>query len=237
MSGVLLISLRDPKDPMAAHERVCFAEACRLELEQVAVHSMTEGMPARWRLREVDALLFGGSGAYSVLDDVVWIRNGLDLLVDVVELGVPAWASCFGFQGLALALGGRVEHDESRMEMGSTWLHLTPAGETDSLFSALPKSFWAQQGHHDHVTAMPSGVERLVTGDLCREQAFKVRDAPFWASQFHPELTVQRTLDRFRHYREHYLDSDGDRVLRMLESGEESPEVSTLLERLVRHNF
>ena len=222
---------------MAAHERLCFAEACELDIDQVATHSMTEGVPARWRLKEVDALLFGGSGAFSVLDDVVWIRQGLDLLVDVVDMGVPAWASCFGFQGLALALGGRVENDESRTEMGSTWLHLTPAGQADPLFSTLPKSFWAQQGHHDHVTEMPSGVERLATGDVCREQAFKVQGAPFWASQFHPELTVQRTLDRFRHYRDHYLDSDGDSVLRTLESGEETPEVSTLLSRLVRHRF
>ena len=84
MSRVLLISLRDPKDPMAAHERLCFAEACELDIDQVATHSMTEGVPARWRLKEVDALLFGGSGAFSVLDDVVWIRQGLDLLVDVV---------------------------------------------------------------------------------------------------------------------------------------------------------
>lgn len=74
MPRVLLISLRDPHDPMAAHERLCFAERCRVEPDAVQVHSMTQGLPARWRMQEVDALLFGGSGAYSVLDDVVWIR-------------------------------------------------------------------------------------------------------------------------------------------------------------------
>ena len=237
MPRALLISLRDPHDPMAAHEHRCFAERCALGLDDIRVHSMTEGLPTRWRLREVDAILFGGSGAYSVLDDVLWIRQAMDVLVDVVELGVPSWASCFGFQGLSVALGGRVEHDEERTEMGSTLLHVTDAGRTDGLFRRLPTPFWAQQGHHDRVTVLPDGVELLATGEVCWEQAFRVERKPFWASQFHPELTVQRTLDRFKHYRDHYLDGDADEVFRMLESGEDSPEVGDMLAHLVRHEF
>lgn len=237
MPRALLISLRDPHDPMASHEVRCFAEQCLLEADDVHVHSMTEGMPARWRLREYDALLFGGSGAYSVLDDVIWIRRSLDLLVDVVALKVPAWASCFGFQGLSLALGGAVEHDESRTEMGSTLLRVTDAGRLDPLFQRLPSPFWAQQGHHDRVTVLPAGVTLLASGEVCVEQAFRVDGAPFWASQFHPELTVQRTLDRFRHYRDHYLDDDGDAVLRTLEGGVDSPEVGRMLAHLVRRDF
>jgi GMP synthase (glutamine-hydrolysing) len=235
---VLLISLRDPVDPMAAHERRCFAVCSALDEEAVAVHAMTDGPPPRWKLQEYDALLFGGSGAYSVLDDVIWIRQALDVLVDVVELGVPSWASCFGFQGLAMALGGAVEHDEERAEMGSTELSVTPAGERDGLFRSLPVRFWAQQGHHDRVTVLPPGVERLATGDVCREQAFKVGGAPFWASQFHPELTVASTLDRFHHYRDHYLDdASADGVFQKLQSGRDTPEVGQLVARLVRHQF
>jgi GMP synthase (glutamine-hydrolysing) len=188
-------------------------------------------------MQEVDALLFGGSGAYSVLDDVVWIRQAQDLLVDVVELGVPAWASCFGFQGLSVALGGAVERDDARTEMGSTRIRLTEAGQRDGLLGPLPAAFWAQQGHHDRVTVVPEGVTLLATGDVCHEQAFKVDKAPFWASQFHPELTVERTLERFRHYQEHYFEGDADAILRTLQSGAETPEVGDVLARLVRHEF
>lgn len=234
MPRALLIGLRDEADPMLRHEALCFRERAGLSEAELAVHAMPSGRPSRWKLRRYDALFFGGSGAYSIFDDVAWIQRSLDLLVDVVELKIPSWASCFGFQGLAMALGGTVEHDESRTEMGSTWLELTEAGHADPLLGTLPSGFWAQEGHQDSVTAVPEGVTMLATGSLVEAQAFRVDGAPFWASQFHPELTVQRTLDRFRHYRNHYAAAEADGVLKRLEEGEETREVGELLARLVR---
>lgn len=222
---------------MAAHEHRCFAERADLGLSEVDVHFMAAGTPADDVLRSYDALFFGGSGAYSVLDDVDWIKRGLDVLVQAVELQVPSWASCFGFQGLALALGGEVVADPERTEMGSTRLQLTEAGLRDPLLGQLPERFWAQEGHHDRVSRLPDGVVLLATGEVCHAQAFRVEQAPFWASQFHPELTVARTVDRFRFYGEHYLEGDHEATLAQLMSGEESPELGTLLANLVRHRF
>ena len=231
----LLVSLRDPHDPMAEHERRCFAASAQVPPEQVDLHRMVEGPLPVDRLGRYDAVFFGGSGAYSVLDDVPWIKAGMTALQQVVEARVPAWASCFGFQGLALALGGTVENDDARQELGATLLHLTDAGRADPLMSALPASFWAQEGHHDHVTALPPGVVRLATGDVSLEQAFKVDGAPFWASQFHPELDRHSTIDRFLHYLDHYHDgSDADVTLAKLRAGEDTPEVAGLLARLLR---
>ncbi len=232
----LLISLRDPHDPMATHEHMCFARGARLPEADVLVHSMVDGAAPARLLAEVDAVLFGGSGAYSVLDDIAWIRAGLDLLVDVIARQVPAYASGCGFQGLAIALGGRVEHDNDRAEMGGTELHLTAAGRADPLFGTLPARFWAQEGHHDHVIELPPGVTLLAAGDVVQAQAFKVDRAPFWASQFHPELTPLLTLDRFRHYRDHYLDpSEAEAMFAYLSSHtRETPEVGELLARVVR---
>jgi len=239
MPRTLLFVLRDRDDPMIAHERQAFASAARLPLEKVAVHLLVDGMPDLSLLKGVEAVFFGGSGAYSVFDDVPWIRTGFDLLQEVVERGVPGWASCFGFQGLAKALGGEVIRDDSRMERGSTQLRLTEAGSKDSLMGALPPIFWVQQGHHDLVTRLPDSVELLATGERVKAQAFRVKGVPFWASQFHPELTRAQTLERFTFYKDHYFTGPGDfeAVLSDLAQGQDSPEVTSLLGRLVRGEY
>lgn len=239
MPRAMLVVLREPHDPMVVHERRCFARASRLPIDDLTVRLTTQPMPTAGELRAFDAVMFGGSGAFSVLDDVPWIHAGLDLLRRVLDARVPAFASCFGFQGLAHALGGEVVHDPARTEMGSTEVWLTGEGQGDGLFGFLPRHLWVQEGHHDRVKVLPAVVTRLATNDHCPEQALKVEGAPFWASQFHPELTVQGTLDRFNHYAEHYLDADGvsDQMREILSKGRETPEVSEVLARLVRGEF
>lgn len=228
----LLISLRDPDDPMALHEHRCFVEHAGLPAQALASHAMVEGPPD---LSGVDLVFFGGSGAYSVLDDTPWIRATVQVMLEVIDRRIPSYASCFGFQGVALALGGRVETDAARAEMGAVPLRTTAEASNDPLFSSLPGTFWAQQGHKDHVVELPAGVTLLACGDVSTYQAFKVDRAPFWASQFHPELTAQSTLARFVHYADHYLSpAEKEPTLRRLRAGQDSPEVGALLARLVR---
>ncbi len=203
MRQALLISLRDPTDPMAEQERACFAETAR---HPVALCSAVGRIVPRDVLEDRPAVFFGGSGAYSVLDEHDWIKGMLDLLVHTAEAGIPAYASCFGFQGLALAMGGDVNRDDSRQELGAYEISLTPQAYDDPLFRRLPQSFFAQLGHHDHVDRLPAGVTLLATGDRSYHQAFKVDAAPFWASQFHPELNKATTYARFLHYLDHYAD-------------------------------
>ena len=180
-------------------------------------------------------MFFGGSGAYSVLDDVEWIKEGMRLCVEVVEEQVPAFASCFGFQGLALVLGGDVVRDDDRQELGAYELELTDAGVADPVLGALPRRFWAQEGHHDHVMRLPAGVTLLARGSGIHNQAFKVDGAPFWASQFHPELTIPTTIERFLYYSALYAPAGtGDAVVARLRSGQDTDEMGDVLARLVR---
>ncbi|MEN9786815.1 MAG: synthase [Pseudomonadota bacterium] len=205
MKRDVLISLRDPDDPMAAQEHRCFVETTGLDLARV--HAAETPLDAAL-LASSRSLFFGGSGAYSVLDPHPWVRNMLEFLVRTVEARVPAWASCFGFQGLALALGGEVNNDDARTELGVFPIDLTDAGAADPVFGGLPRSFLAQLGHHDHVDGLPPGVTLLATGRGVRNQAFKVDGAPFWASQFHPELNKATTTERWNHYRTLYASPD-----------------------------
>jgi GMP synthase (glutamine-hydrolysing) len=234
MRTPILVSLRDPDDPMAEQEARCFREVAGLPgLEKVhAAQTPLDGA----LLARAELLFFGGSGAYSVLDTHPWVRNMLDFLVATVDAKVPAWASCFGFQGLALALGGEVNRDDARQELGVFPIDLTPAGRADPLFGGVPDTFDAQLGHHDHVDRLPSGVTLLATGRGVYNQAFKVDGAPFWASQFHPELNKATTTERWNHYRAHYADGPGAaRIDRAMAEAPDTPEVQTVLRAFVAH--
>lgn len=229
----LLVSLRDPDDPMARHEHDCFVEHAGLPAEALHVAHMAEARPS---LDGYELVFFGGSGAYSVLDDVAWIRETVDVMLEVIDRRIPAYASCFGFQGVSMALGGRVVQDKARAEMGAVQLRRTAAAVHDPIFSGLPGEFWAQQGHKDHVVELPPGVTLLAVGDVSENQAFKVDRAPFWASQFHPELTARTTVDRFVYYADHYLPpEEREPILRKLRAGTDSPEVGALLARITRY--
>ena len=230
----LLISLRDRNDPVAKQEANCFRQASGLP--SLELLDLTQGACDPEALRAYDLIFIGGSGAYSVLDDAPWIRAFLDLLVEICAMGIPTHASCFGFQGLALALGGEVVHDEDRRELGVRPLVLTAAGQADPLFGRLPHHFYAQLGHHDHVTQLPNGVTELATGETSPHQAFKVTDAPFWATQFHPELNRNSTMERWLVYRDHYVDDPeaGAAIEHDIRNSPDTPETSTLLPALVR---
>lgn len=227
---VVLVSLRDVDDPMALHEELCVMEATGLS-ELRTIHASDE--PLTERELHADLILFGGSGAYSVLDPHAWVKRFLDFLLDVIDAGTPAWGSCYGFQGLALAMGGRVVRDTTRMRMGGYPVQVTDAAASDPLFGPLPAGFDAQFGHKDHVDELPSGVTLLATDPSGRNEAFHVDGSLFWGAQFHPELTSHKTLDRFRHYQHLYDDGEGEAIARRIASAVDDPQVPRILERLV----
>lgn len=227
----LLISLRDPDDPMAAQELRCFHATTGLDMPKV--HASTVPLD-RALLDSADVFFFGGSGAYSVLDTHGWVRNMLDFLVRVVDARKPAWASCFGFQGLALALGGQVNRDDARQELGCFPIDRVPSA--DPVFGPGPAEFYAQLGHHDHVDVLPPGVTLLCTGRKIHNQAFKVDGAPFWAAQFHPELRKATTMERWNYYRSHYADNEAAaaRIDALMEASPDTPEAEQILRRFVQ---
>lgn len=234
MRRPILISLRDPHDPMSRQELRCFVEStglADLELVYASASPLDEAL-----LERASMLFFGGSGAYSVLDTHPWVRSMLDFLVTVVDRRVPAWASCFGFQGLSLALGGEVNRDDARQELGAFPIDLTDAGRADPLFGALPSTFPAQLGHHDHVDRLPAGVTLLTTGRKIHNQGFKVDGAPFWATQFHPELRKKTTIERWNYYRSHYSEhpEEAAAIDRVMEESPDTEEVQQVLARFAK---
>ena len=196
----LLLQVRNPDDPMRHHEVQCFARCFGCGTERIDVFDLISGAPSTQRLSEADIVLLGGSGDYSVARGGPWLPAALEAMVTLYETKKPTFASCWGFQALARALGGEVVTDHSRAEVGTVWLELSAEGETDPVFGPLGKRFQVQIGHEDIVTALPPQATLLASSERVENEAFRLEGAPIYATQFHPEIDRRGLIDRLKAY-------------------------------------
>lgn len=230
----LLVQARNPDDPVQAEERLAFATQIGVRTEQLVCADMLHGQLDVAMLSDVDCVLVGGSGEYSVLDDHAGIRGGIAFLGACAERGFPTFGSCFGFQALVVALGGTVIHDGDNAEVGTFWLEPTEEGLADPVFRALPERFLAQEGHKDRASVLPTEVTNLARSPRAPFQALKVDGQPVYATQFHPELTGLAQSRRFKRYWDDYAHFFGeDEARRILHGFAESPEACALMTRFM----
>ena len=235
----LLLQVRDADDPMIRHEVECFARALCGRPEQFEIMNLFNHVPTPAELDGYDIVLLGGSGDYSVpggaSEQASWLDRALETMRELHELSKPTFASCWGFQAMALAMGGTVVTDMSRAEIGTNTINLTATGAQDPVFSSLPTSFPAQMGHQDIVDRIPDDAVLLASSDRVENQAFRFVDKPIYCTQFHPELTREKLLDRVRYYPK-YVESIARMPYAEFErTCVESPEVNALLPRFVEH--
>lgn len=198
---ILLLQARNPDDEAREDERRSFAEKAGLPVEHFVVHDMLTGPPSLDTTLGCDALMVGGSGDYYVSkQNLPYFAAHMSFFRQIVEMGHPTFASCFGFHLLTEALGGQVIHDPDHTEVGTFDLTLTDAGAEDLLLSSLPRHFRAQLGHKDRASQLPGGCVNLASSDRVPYQAFRVQNKPIWATQFHPELNMEENRTRFRQY-------------------------------------
>lgn len=232
----LLLQARNPGDISLAHEQAGFCEALGCADGALAAWSLLDGPPPAGVVDECDCVLVGGSGDYGMGDAgrCPWLARFIDFCGELAARGSPMFASCFGFQAMVVAAGGRVETDRARAEVGTFEIAVTEAGRDDALFGALAPGFGAQLGHKDHACGIPDGLKHLASSPRSPFQALAVPGRPIYATQFHPELTMADNRRRFDTYRDHYLRSDmPDTPDEILASFRETPEASSLLRRYV----
>ncbi len=229
----LLLQIRNPGDAMRDQEIDCFAHAMDVGASQVHSWDLLSGSPSNAVLRQHDAVLIGGSGDYSVTSESEWLRKSMDLMRDLVRDGKPTFASCWGFQAMAKAHGGKVETDLSRAEVGTHRLHLTKLGLVDSLFRKPPPKFRAQMGHEDCVVQLPKEAVLLASSEIVENQAYRMGDKPVWCTQFHPELKRAQLLVRVLRYPTYIENIAGIPADRFNELVEAAPETESMLRRFV----
>lgn len=106
----------------------------------------------------------------------------------VFQLGVPVLGICYGMQTMAMQLGGEVQSADRR-EFGQAQIELV----ADSpLFAGLEKTLPVWMSHGDHVTQLPAEFKVIGQSANCPIAAMSHHSKPFYAVQFHPEVTHTR---------------------------------------------
>ncbi|MGM9993096.1 MAG: type 1 glutamine amidotransferase [Candidatus Bruticola sp.] len=206
----LVIETRlDPK--LIEHEIFCLERASGLKKKQFVVCNALKTALETGIEKGFQAVIIGGTGDFSVVNDrPTFYEPLLQLVRYLCEQSFPVLGLCYGHQIIAQAMGGRViteSHDRS--ETGTYLMNLTAAGRADEVLADSPSSFWAQQGHHDAVTAMPDSFIRLAYSDRCTWQAMRLKGKPTYSFQFHPELIRQDLITRMTAYADVYASEPG----------------------------
>ncbi len=229
----LLLQVRNPDDPMREHEIQCFSRSFRCDPDRIRIFDLLSGVPSHGELDEADVVLLGGSGHYSVAKGGPWLPAALETMRQLYETSKPTFASCWGFQAMARAMGGEVVTDHGLAEVGTHWLELTLEGKEDPVFGPLGERFQVQIGHEDIVTRLPEGATLLASSATVENEAFRFDDRPIYCTQFHPELDRDGIIERIAQYPA-YLRLAGYATLEEFSAATpETPETEAILRRFV----
>lgn len=116
----------------------------------------------------------------------------------ILDAGVPVFGICYGFQAIAQALGGTVEHTGTR-EFGRTEL----AADGGALHGGLPARHPVWMSHGDCVTSAPQGFTVTASSQGAPVAGFENVQRRIAGVQYHPEVAHsphgQEVLRRFLH--------------------------------------
>ncbi|WP_432094929.1 glutamine-hydrolyzing GMP synthase [Streptomyces sp. bgisy100] len=104
---------------------------------------------------------------------------------EIFDAGVPVFGICYGFQAMALALGGTVDNTGGR-EYGRTPLNVTRNGST--LFEGTPGEQPVWMSHGDACSAAPEGFTVTATTDGAPVAAIENDERKLYGVQYHPEV-------------------------------------------------
>ncbi|ROQ37461.1 GMP synthase (glutamine-hydrolysing) [Frondihabitans sp. PhB188] len=118
----------------------------------------------------------------------------------ILDLDVPVLGICYGFQAMAVALGGEVAQTGDR-EYGATDVTIT--GTESTLLDGQPGSQTTWMSHGDSVSKAPEGFEVLASSASTPVAAFASDARRLYGVQWHPEVKHstygQAVLENFLH--------------------------------------
>ena len=144
-----------------------------------------------FKAKDPAAIILSGGPASVYADDAPSLDPA------ILELGIPVFGICYGFQTMAAALGGEVANTGGR-EFGRTTFTATDDGV---LHRGLDRNQPVWMSHNDAVQVAPEGF--VVTGSTpgAPVAAFESVEAKMAGVQYHPEVLHtphgQQVLTRF----------------------------------------
>lgn len=141
---------------------------------------------------EIDCLIIlGGFFHVNDTDKEPWLKDELDYIKDAIDKEKTVIGICLGAQLIALALGYKVEKNNSP-EFGWFDIELTKAGIDSSVLHGIPKKFTGLHLHSD-IIILPEDKPSLAKSEATYSQMFAEKTAV--GIQFHAEQT-EETLNK-----------------------------------------
>ncbi len=230
---ILLMQIRQHQQ-VAQEEHMSFATYAELEKSQIDILNVFDTPDFdETILQGYDALWVGGASEANVLQPELYpfINSAQNLLAYCCQQSIPVFASCFGFQLAVLALGGEIVDSEADFELGTIPISLTEFARNDILLKDTPNDFLAVSVHRQKALKTPKGCQLLAQTKTCLH-IIKVRDKPFWAFQFHPEVNKSTLIERLTIYQNGYTKGK-EHLAQVLSNAEETPESNILMKKFV----
>lgn len=200
--SVLVVQARIAPEAIAAEQLHVEALARRAAVDVRFVNPLTDP-PTSWRKKEVllgrtKGMIWMGTSAMDHTQNTPEQHQfddlGLPVMKAALEGDVPVLGICYGGQAMAIAAGGEVARDVSRMETGTAPLSIMP-GVEHVLFKDQPATPQIILGHKDSVVALPKGANILARTPRDPHSIWTINENKI-ATQGHPDETTVEGLKR-----------------------------------------
>ncbi|HWG27970.1 glutamine-hydrolyzing GMP synthase, partial [Actinospica sp.] len=172
-----------------------YAQLIARRVREARVYS--EIVPHTWTAAQIlerrpaAVILSGGPSS-------VYAEGAPGVGAELFRAGVPTFGICYGFQAMARALEGVVDHTGTR-EYGRTALSVADTGSTLFTGSSAEQTVW--MSHGDSVVAAPDGFKVTASTPGTPVAAFEDDERRLYGVQHHPEVLHsefgQRVLENF----------------------------------------
>ncbi len=122
-----------------------------------------------------------------------------------ISIRKPGLLSCGGFMIASVLLGGEICLDESMQELDILSITRSDSEASDPVFQGIPKTFNIVSGHLKSTNILPPGCVLMASSPRCHIHVFKLKAAPIYAFQGHPEISAKEVKDRVGPYARKYF--------------------------------
>lgn len=141
---------------------------------EIVPHSIT---PEQVLAKQPSAIIFSGGPASVYAPEAPAFDSA------ILDLGIPVFGICYGFQLMAQSLGGQVARTGTS-EYGRTEL----SARTSEIFHGIPETISVWMSHGDAVQSAPNGFDVCAVSAGAPVAAFEDTASKRAGVQFHPEV-------------------------------------------------